>query len=198
MHQNSRLLFEKYAIKYFSPPMKVLEIGPSGAPTAYQKIINNDTILWHTLDIRNDTRYTYSGVNEYNFPVGNESYDLILSGQVIEHVKKIWVWMKELTRICKTGGTIITINPASWHFHQSPVDCWRIFPDGMKALYEESGIEVELSVCESLEGKRFPRKIPGKGLDSHSKKKKLFHTIFGPLGFLVECSWDTITIGKNR
>jgi SAM-dependent methyltransferase len=151
MHLNSILLFEKYAKPLFTAGMKVLEIGPDGFPSSYRKIVADETISWETLDIYASDKLTYPSTAEYSFPIPADTYDIVLSGQVIEHVKKIWVWTKEVARVCKPGGRVITINPVSWIFHEHPVDCWRIYPEGMKALYEDAGLEMQLSQFESLE-----------------------------------------------
>ncbi|MCX5714988.1 MAG: methyltransferase domain-containing protein, partial [Candidatus Omnitrophica bacterium] len=149
MHLNSMLLFEKYAKKLFKPNTVVLEIGPDKFPSTYYEIVGIKAIDWQTLDIFSAPNLTYTAKNEYHFPVSDGTFDIVLSGQVLEHVRKPWVWIRELTRICKVGGHIITINPVSWPYHAAPVDCWRIYPEGMKALYEEGGIKVELCKMES-------------------------------------------------
>ena len=46
---------------------------------------------------------------------------------------------------------MITIAPVSWPYHEDPVDCWRIYPDGLRALYDEVGLRTELALCEGLE-----------------------------------------------
>ena len=51
MHPNSIYLFKKYALKYFRPDMRVLEIGPDNFPSTYQNIVSVNSILWHTVDI---------------------------------------------------------------------------------------------------------------------------------------------------
>ena len=158
MHLNSELLFRKYASPVFSDKQHVLEIGPTGFPSVYQRIVEKDSIKWDTVDFA-DTKYigsanqflTYPINDPYSFPIGNDKYDIVLSGQVIEHVEKIWLWLKELKRVTKNGGLIIIINPVSWPFHEAPLDCWRIFPSGIKALADEAGLEIILSLFESLE-----------------------------------------------
>ena len=198
MHQNSQLLFEKYAKQYFQPGMRVLEVGPSELPSIYQLVIDDTSLIWDTLDICENPQLTYSQAPEYEFPIADSTYNIILSGQVFEHVKKIWLWIKELSRICKVDGHVITINPASWPYHEAPVDCWRAFPEGMKALYEEANLKVLLSRCESIEGERFCRTIPGRGLDCKARRRKRKINYFlGLFGFPVECSYDTITIGQK-
>ena len=151
MHLNCELIFKKYGSPYFKDNLKVLEIGPAGIPSIFNKIINNSTITWHTLDIASYEGLTYSSEDEYNYPIPEDSYDIILSGNVIEHVKHIWKWMRELKRISKKEGSIIIINPISWPYHEAPVDCWRIYPEGMKALCEEVGLNVKFCFWGTLE-----------------------------------------------
>lgn len=152
MHPNCLLLFEKYARVYFKDNMRILEIGPSIYPLSpFQKIVNNNSIDWQALDICNTLNVTYVADNEYKFPIPDNTFDIVISANVIEHVKKVWVWIKEVYRVCKVGGHVITIVPVSWPFHGTPVDCWRIYPDGMRALYEEAGLAVDLCKCETLE-----------------------------------------------
>jgi len=39
----------------------------------------------------------------------------------------------------------------SWPYHEAPVDCWRAYPEGIKALFEDSGFSIIVSKCECLE-----------------------------------------------
>lgn len=197
MHRNSRLIFERYARPHFRSHTKVLEIGPTGSPSMYQQIIDDATITWETLDICDGPKLTYPNTPAYAFPIPDDTYDIVLSGQVLEHVPKVWVWIGELARICRPGGHVITINPVSWPYHRAPVDCWRAFPDGMRALYEHAGLEVETSTFESIEGEGIRRTIPGRGLDRQRRIKLVISRLLAPLGFPVECAYDTITIGRK-
>jgi SAM-dependent methyltransferase len=151
MHSNSKLLFEKYVKQIFKSHMKVLEIGPDDHPSAFRKIVDDETIQWDTIDIFNSDKLTYIAEDEYNFPIPDNTYDIVLSAQVLEHVRKVWIWIKEVSRVCKTGGYVVTINPVSWPYHEAPIDCWRVYPEGMKALYDEAGLVCKLSSTESLE-----------------------------------------------
>ena len=150
MHLNSRLLFEKHAKPLFRSGMRVLEIRPDGFPSSYQQLVANAMITWETLDLYSSDDLTYVATDEYTFPISDDTFDIVLSGQVLEHVRKIWTWTKELARVCKEGGVVITINPVSHPYHEAPVDCWRVYPEGMKALYEEAGLAMETSTFESL------------------------------------------------
>jgi SAM-dependent methyltransferase len=159
MHLNCDLLFEKYAMSYFKDNDHVLEIGPDIIPSSLSLRVNNPAIRWDTLNIeageetsraKND-QLTFLSVNEYAYPIADNTYDIIVSANVMEHVKKFWKWFEELKRILKPGGVIITIAPISWPYHEAPVDCWRIYPDGIRALYDDMGLKDVFTTFESLE-----------------------------------------------
>jgi SAM-dependent methyltransferase len=136
MHDNSRFLFRQYAAKHFASTSRVLEIGPN-----FESRLSAPYSTWHTAGLSDDPRLDYR-CEEYHIPVPAESYDIVFSSNVIEHVRKPWVWLPELTRVCVSGGLVITICPVNWPYHKDPVDCWRIYPEGMRALYADSGLEV--------------------------------------------------------
>lgn len=89
----------------------------------------------------------------------------------------------------------ITVNQAGWPYHEAPIDCWRAYPDGMISLYEDSGLSTIISKCECLEissnKRRLPGRTMGKGLYA------LASNILSKFGYLIECSSDTITIGRK-
>lgn len=201
MHKNSRLLFQKYAKQFFTPGARVLEIGPDRDPSTYRLLADTEVAAWDTLDAfpRTDVSLTYLAGSEYSFPVPDGAYDLVFSAQVIEHVRKIWRWMPEVARVCRPGGLVITINPVSWHYHESPVDCWRIYPEGMRALCEDAGLEVVLSEWGSVEMQGVERRSP-----RLVRKQQVFQRLSGVFGMLnavlklpVEAAYDTVTVARK-
>jgi SAM-dependent methyltransferase len=160
MHLNNELIFLKYAKPYFKSGMKILEIGPQGNPTAYQKLVNDPGVDWHSLDIiegyagEDNSKFIFTK-DPYNYPVADNTYDIVFSGGVMCNVGEIWTWMQELKRIVKPGGHIITITPISWPYANAPVDCWRIYPDGFKALNSFLGLETLHCSKEALELEHF-------------------------------------------
>src|SRR3989338_3374329 len=152
MHLNSELLFRKYLAPLFKSGMKVLEIGPdSKNPDVFRKIVGDSSIVWETIDMEKTyPELTYVARDEYIFPIEDNYYDIVFSSSVIEHVRKVWVWIAELARVCKKGGKVLTISPISWPYHGVPYDCWRIYPEGMKTLYAEAGLSGESRFFETL------------------------------------------------
>jgi len=72
----------------------------------------------------------------------SDSFDVVVSGQTVEHVERPWLWIKEIARIVRPGGLVCIIGPYQWEHHPSPLDCWRIFADGMRVLMEEGGLTI--------------------------------------------------------
>jgi SAM-dependent methyltransferase len=143
---------------------------------------------------------TYIG-SEYSYPVESDGADIVIAANVMEHVRKPWVWIREVARICKPGGHVITINPVSWPYHEYPIDCWRAYPEGMKALYEDARLTVITSRCESLEDAHLRRHIPGRSLKNiygrDGWKTRTLTKVSELLRLPVERPYDTVTIGQK-
>ncbi|MDX2189428.1 MAG: methyltransferase domain-containing protein [Bacteroidota bacterium] len=215
MHLNSELIFKKYAKKYFQPFHKVLEIGPAGIPSVYNILLDIDSTVWHTLDFKNtsyiateSSNLTFEIEDPYKFTIEDNQYDIVVSGQVIEHVQEIWLWMTEIKRVLKQGGIVITINPISWPYHEAPIDCWRIYPEGMKSIAKLCGLEVVFCDYMSLEKSYLKEKynvehtIPGMSY-THAYTEKEFSRIISwnknpllnkLLKVPIQVSYDTISV----
>jgi SAM-dependent methyltransferase len=166
MHLNSQLLFEKFATAHFADGQHVLEIGPDGNPSTYGRALAHLALQWETADLADSTMEelrptggTFSQAihsqhvmpNEYEIPVGDNTFDVVVAGQVVEHVRRIWRWVPELARVTKPGGKIVIVSPISWSYHEAPVDCWRIYPEGMQALCTEAGLRIITCEADALE-----------------------------------------------
>ena len=196
MHLNSQLLVDRYARARFTEGLRVLEMGPDSFPSTLRQRVPR-VMTWETADIYESPQLTYSSVSAYSLPVAEDSYDIVLSAQVIEHVPKVWKWFHELARVTRPGGLVITINPTSWPYHEAPIDCWRIYPEGMKALCEEAGLVPETIFSGSLEQPERRRAIPGRSVDAQPRLTRLGFQLLGRFGFPVEKAFDTITLARK-
>jgi SAM-dependent methyltransferase len=200
MHPNSRLLFQKYARPYFTGGCRVLEVGPDH-PSTLQTLVSDGSIEWHGVDIFAHPHLTYTATSEYSFPIDDNAYDIVVAANVLEHVRKIWVWIKELSRVCKPGGFVITVNPVSWPYHAIPIDCWRAYPEGMRALYGEGGLDVVLSEWEAIADAHVRRGVPGRSqtaIAAHEGwKTNAINRVLVAIGYPVERAFDIVTIGRK-
>lgn len=78
----------------------------------------------------------------WKLPEGcNEAFDVVISGQCMEHVAAPWNWIIKVAGLCKPGGLIWLAVPNTEVFHEHPIDAWRVWPDGMRAIFEEANLE---------------------------------------------------------
>lgn len=98
--------------------------------------------IYSGLDIKAGTNVDVVATDPYHWPLEGGSYDLILSGQCLEHVPDLVAFMKECYRCLVPGGLTIHIAPSGGPYHAFPVHAWLIMKDGMKWLLEQSGFEI--------------------------------------------------------
>jgi hypothetical protein len=49
--------------------------------------------------------------------------------------------MLEIARVLKPEGLCCIIAPSSGPVHRFPIDCWRFYPDGLRAVARYAGLE---------------------------------------------------------
>jgi SAM-dependent methyltransferase len=80
--------------------------------------------------------------NALLLPFKNESFDSVVSFQVMEHIPEPEIFLKEIFRVLKNGGKVIMTSPFMWGEHESPYDFYRYTRFGLKYLSEKAGFTV--------------------------------------------------------
>ena len=142
MHANCKRLIKKYAVPHFTRDSRVLEVGPN-----FDNLMVLPHKIWDTTDIVYNPRLTFQCRENY-IPVSTESYDIVYATNVMEHVRMPWEWIVELARVCVRGGLVILVVPATWPYHPDPIDCWRVYCDGMEALLRHANLIPVMAVTE--------------------------------------------------
>ena len=132
MHESSMLLMKQFAQKYVRSPCTVADIGSLNVNGIYRPLFGG--CVYTGLDITAGPNVDRV-VEKYDF--GNAQYDVVISGQCMEHVEDLHRWRDAVIRTLRPGGVLCIIAPHTWSYHQCPIDCWRILPDGMKWLFGE-------------------------------------------------------------
>ena len=71
-------------------------------------------------------------------PFNDNSFDIVFSDNVFEHIKYPWLASDECIRICKKGGLLFHIAPFGARYHPVPGDYFRYTHSGFKALFEKN------------------------------------------------------------
>lgn len=127
----------------FKSNLKILDVGGRdlNKDRSYKSIFENITHEYHIADIVPGEMVTHLMTDLYTIPSNDNYYDLIVSGQTIEHVKNPFKLVAEMKRVLKNNGFIILIAPSTGPRHDI-IDCWRIMDDGFKSIAEDVGLEV--------------------------------------------------------
>ena len=149
MHQSSienmQNIFELFVKKFPWPEGKiidVIDIGGRNVNGSYSDIFSGSEFNYQAVDISYDDSVDIVLEDPYRLPFEKESVDLIISGQTFEHVEFFWVLFNEMARVIRKKGLIILIVPSAGPIHRYPVDCYRFYPDGFRALSKYANIEV--------------------------------------------------------
>ncbi len=150
MHKSSFLRME-YLLNYYKPLwqsennslIKVLDIGSYNQNGTYKDLLCDKRISYTGLDMSKGPNVDIVPQNIYSWnEIEDEVYDLVISGQVFEHIEYPWVTIKEIERILKPAGVCIIIAPNAGIEHKAPLDCYRFFSDGLIALAKWGGFEI--------------------------------------------------------
>ncbi|MEO3930669.1 methyltransferase domain-containing protein [Micromonosporaceae bacterium B7E4] len=77
----------------------------------------------------------YPGDNMLALPIPDDSFDVVLSDQVLEHVEgDPFVAVRETVRVTRPGGYIIHTTCFFNEIHGAPDDYWRFTPQALRLL----------------------------------------------------------------
>jgi SAM-dependent methyltransferase len=75
-------------------------------------------------------------------PVDDQSFDAVLSTQVLEHVQDPRVYLRECRRVLRPGGRLLLSTHGFFPYHPDPVDLWRWTGEGLRRELENAGFEI--------------------------------------------------------
>lgn len=157
MHRSSFLAMEKFKNKYLeiNKSLRILDIGSydsSDSSFNYSVLFNNDSWEYVGMDIRDGPNVNLVVSDVYNWAeIDNQSFDVIISGQVFEHIEFFWLTIEEINRVLKFGGLCCIIVPSSGPVHKNPLDCYRFTEDGVKNIAQYVGFDVLESYTNTSE-----------------------------------------------
>lgn len=147
MHASSYEKMRSFVQVHLGPlreePLSIHDLGSQDVNGAYRDLFDAprwrytgmDQVAGDNVDLVLEDAYAWR-------EVASGSVDVVVSGQALEHIRYVWITMLEIARILKPGGLCCLIAPAGGPEHRYPVDCWRIYPDGMESLARFAQLDV--------------------------------------------------------
>jgi len=124
-------------------PLKVLDVGSFDVNGTYRDFFSSPQFSYTGLDMAPGPNVDIVPVIPYQWKeLATDGFDIVISGQVLEHAEFFWITVGEMVRVTSPGGLIAIIVPNGFPEHRYPVDCYRFFTDGVVALARYYCLEI--------------------------------------------------------
>lgn len=135
--ENMHLCFDRFVATapYFTEDtIVVVDVGGADVNGGYKNVFSDSKFHYMTVDLSEGQGVDIVLDDPYRLPFADNSVDVVLSGQMLEHCEFFWLSFAEMMRIVKPTGHLILIAPSAGPIHRYPVDCYRFYPDAYYAL----------------------------------------------------------------
>lgn len=115
------------------PDGMLMDCGAGLRGTYYSNVVNFEIVPYSTTDVL--------GVGE-ELPFRDDSFDAVLSLNVLEHVKDPFQCAREIIRVLKPGGSLYCVVPFLQALHAYPHHYYNMTHQGLRNLFDH-GLEIE-------------------------------------------------------
>lgn len=129
--------------QFYKPGMKVLDIAPqdhAGAKEFFPEV--------ETLDLAPGADYQADICQNNSAIIPDETFDIIICTEVLEHVANPFDAVTELHRMLKKGGLLFVTTPFNFRIHGPLPDNWRFTIHGLGQLFKGWQLAIEEVQCE--------------------------------------------------
>lgn len=164
-------------IKNLHTPKKILEIGSRHETNQKQiadlRSLFNKKSQYIGVDMRKGTGVD-KVVNGEKLPFKNNSFDLVLCLETLEHAERPWIIAKEIERVITKNGTIIVSSHQNMYIHKHPSDYFRFTPYGLSSLFKKTAEKLVFSISAPFnnEAKLNPHAVILLGWKTKTKLKQ--------------------------
>jgi SAM-dependent methyltransferase len=158
MHPTALQHAKNFFARYVKDHDRVLDVGSKVAESikiTYRKLLRakhllNMDVQYDGMDIQEGNNVDFTVKDPYRWAeIDSDVYDIVFCASTLEHSEFFWLVFKEMARVLKRNGYLCVIVPAYCKIHRFPVDCWRILPDGMRALARYTNLELIGAQCKA-------------------------------------------------
>jgi SAM-dependent methyltransferase len=142
-------------------PIRVLDVGSGGRPglLSFRELFAPPKFDYVGLDIDEFHNVDFVPGDPFCWTeIESESFDLVVSGSMLEHNPYFWITVAEIARVMAQDALAVLIAPSTGYPHRYPLDCWRFYPDSWSAMCTYVGLELVETYREPLSWRKT---VPG-------------------------------------
>ncbi|HRR48545.1 MAG TPA: methyltransferase domain-containing protein [Bacteroidales bacterium] len=129
-----------------------------GGPSRAFNIFNIQNWIYRYSNITGSQKSHFIQDDICNSKIESDSFDLVCSNDMFEHILEPWLAAEHCVRICKSGGLLFHITLFYWDLHNSPIDCYRYSHIGLTHLFERTG-KVKTINCGYYQHKKSKQRV---------------------------------------
>src|SRR5262249_10505752 len=133
-----RPAIEKLAMQTARPGKVAIDLGCGSQP--YRPIFESLDVVYRAADFGTGDLVIE---NDGHVAAADASADIVLSFQVLEHVRDVGRYLREAHRVLRKDGWLILSTHGSWLYHPHPEDHRRWTRQGLLAELSAHGFETE-------------------------------------------------------
>lgn len=150
MHKSAMLRMGWFVEHYVKDGenVKVLDIGSYNIFGCYRELFKGYKLQYIGLDLEEGPNVDFVPKDAYSWDeLEDESFDYVISGNAFEHIEFPWLTIREIYKKLKWGGFACILAPNSLFEHRYPLDCYRYYEDGFRALAKWGGFkDIDITV----------------------------------------------------
>lgn len=146
LRENIKNFIKGLSDQYDSEDMLVMDIAPE-THMGVKEFFKKSTIKTLDIDPNSGADYVLDLCENNEDTVKDETFDLIVCTEVLEHVNDPFAVVNELRRMLKIGGVVAVSTPFNFRIHGPLPDNWRFTIHGLRVLFKD----FEILSIESLD-----------------------------------------------
>lgn len=121
----------------------VLDVGSQAAGNmrTHRELLTGHDVTYTGTDVSAGPNVDVVMRKPYRLPFRSKSFDVVFTNSAFEHIPFPWVTFLEIVRVLRPNGLLFLVAPSRGHIHWD-FDCWRYYPDSMRALAAFSRIQL--------------------------------------------------------